>query len=178
MSDKTIKGLTKVLKDLEKFGNEAKIRVHGITGDNATEIALDAKKRAPKNNNKLMQDIQSIELGKSDFKIMANSSGKTPYAAYVEFGTGSKAKVPTELQAVASQFKGKKAGSFEQGLQAIKDWCKNKGIPENAAYPIFMSILKKGQEPQPYLYPAFVKGRTKYLKDLKKLLKDLTKKYD
>ncbi len=41
-----------------------------------------------------------------------------------------------------------------------------------------MSILRKGQEPQPYLYPAFVKGRKQYLKDLKELLKRLTKKYD
>ena len=32
-------------------------------------------------------------------------------------------------------------------------------------------------QPQPYLYPAFVKGRKQYLKDLKDLLKDLTKKY-
>ena len=82
------------------------------------------------------------------------------------------------MKGIASQFKGKKAGSFEQGLRAIKDWCKSKGIPEDAAYPIFMSILRKGQKARPYLYPAFVKGRTQYLKDLKKLLKDLTKKYD
>ena len=43
----------------------------------------------------------------------------------------------------------------------------------------FYEYIKKGaKQPQPYLYPAFVKGRTQYLKDLKKLLKDLTKKYD
>ena len=178
MSDKTIKGLTKVLKDLERFGDEAKTRVHGVTADNATAIALDAKNRAPFNLGKIKQGIKSVELGKSDFKIITNANNIAPYSAYVEFGTGSKVKVPTELQAVASQFKGKKAGTFEQGLRAIKDWCKNKGIPESAAYPIFMSILKKGQEPQPYLYPAFVKGRAQYLKDLKELLKRLTKKYD
>jgi hypothetical protein len=47
-----------------------------------------------------------------------------------------------------------------------------------------MAIEFKGEgvkeiniQPQPYLYPAFVKGRKQYLKDLKKLLKDLTKKY-
>ena len=33
-------------------------------------------------------------------------------------------------------------------------------------------------QPQPYLYPAFVKGRKQYLKDLKVLLKRLTKKYE
>ena len=174
MADKTIKGLTKVLKDLEKFGDEAKKEVDTITKITSMDIVADAKAFSPKNNGKLSQSIVYTKVGEADYKVIVNS----PYGAYVEFGTGSKVKVPTELQGIASQFKGKKAGTFEQGLRAIKDWCKSKGIPENAAYPIFMSILKKGQEPQPYLYPAFVKGRTQYLKDLKKLLKDLTKKYD
>lgn len=172
MADKSVKGLVKVLKDLEKFGKEADREVHAITGDIATKIQVDAVQRAPFNNAKLRQSIASVELGNADYKVVVNS----PYGSYVEFGTGAKVKVPAELSAVAAQFKGKKTGTFEQGLRAIKDWCKNKGIEESAAYPIFMSILKKGQEPQPYLYPAFVKGRTQYLKDLKHLLKTLTKK--
>ena len=174
MSDKTIKGLTKVLKDLERFGDEAKHKIDNTTFVTSEAIAREAKTLAPKNISSLSLSIASIRVGEADYKVVVGSD----YGAYVEFGTGSKVKVPTELQAVASQFKGKKAGTFEQGLRAIKDWCKNKGIPESAAYPIFMSILKKGQEPQPYLYPAFVKGRAQYLKDLKKLLEDLTKKYD
>ena len=174
MSDKTIKGLTKVLKDLERFGDEAKTKVDTVTKVASMDIVADAKSFAPKNNGKLAQSIVYTKIADADYKVVVNS----PYGAYVEFGTGSKVQVPTELQGIASQFKGKKAGTFEQGLQAIKDWCKSKGIPESAAYPIFMSILKKGQEPQPYLYPAFVKGRAQYLKDLKELLKRLTKKYD
>jgi HK97 gp10 family phage protein len=174
MSDKTIKGLTKVLKYLEKFGSESKKEVEEITKISSMDIVADAKAFAPKNLGKLAQSIIFTKVGEADYKVVVNS----PYGAYVEFGTGAKVRVPAELQDVASQFKGKKGGSFEQGLQGIKDWCKNKGIPEIAAYPIFMSILRKGQEPQPYLYPAFVKGRKQYLKDLKELLKRLTKKYD
>ena len=174
MSDKTIKGLTNVLKDLEKFGKEAKKEVDNITKIKSMDIVADAKAFAPKNNGKLAQSIVYTKVSEADYKVIVNS----PYGAYVEFGTGSKVKVPTELQSIASQFKGKKAGTFEQGLRAIKDWCKSKGIPESAAYPIFISILEKGQEPQPFLYPAFVKGRKQYLKDLKHLLNRLTKKYD
>ena len=33
-------------------------------------------------------------------------------------------------------------------------------------------------QPRPFLYPAFVKGRIQYVKDLKHLLTTLTKKYD
>ena len=147
MSDKTIKGLTNVLKDLEKFGKEAKTEIHIATEDNAQEITLDAQNRSPVDMGKLRQDIQFFELGESNFKIMANSSGETPYSAYLEFGTGKSIKVPTELKEIAIMFKGN--NEREVNIQ-----------------------------PQPYLYPAFVKGRKKYLKDLKELLKDLTKKYD
>ena len=174
MSDKNIKGLTNVLKDLEKFGDEAKKEVDKTTKLTSKEVVAEAKRLAPKNISSLSLSIDFTRIGNSDYKVIVSS----PYGAYVEFGTGAKVKVPTELQAVASQFKGKKAGTFEEGLRAIKDWCKNKRIPESAAYPIFMSILKKGQEPQPFLYPAFVKGRKQYLKDLKHLLNRLTKKYD
>ena len=137
MSDKTIKGLTKVLKDLEKFGSESKKEVEEITKISSMDIVADAKAFAPKNLGKLAQSIIFTKVGEADYKVVVNS----PYGAYVEFGTGAKVRVPAELQDVASQFKGKKGGSFEQGLQGIKDWCKNKGIPESAAYPIFMSIL-------------------------------------
>ena len=45
--------------------------------------------------------------------------------------------------------------SIKQGLEAIKVWCKAKGIPEEAAYPIFAKILGAGINPQPFLYPAY-----------------------
>ena len=94
MSDKTIKGLTKVLKDLEKFGDEAKKEVDTITKITSMDIVADAKGFAPKNNGKLAQSIVFTKVGEADYKVVVNS----PYGAYVEFGTGSKVKVPIELQ--------------------------------------------------------------------------------
>ena len=141
-----LKGLKNVLSDLKKFGKEAEIEIHEITADNATLIAVDAIQKAPVDLGKLRQGIKAIELGKSDFKIMANATGLAPYSAYIEFGTGKSVQVPTELKEIAILFKGK--GVKEINLQ-----------------------------PQPYLYPAFVKGRKKYLQDLKDLLEHLTNKY-
>ena len=171
-----VKGLSKVLKDLEKFGREADKGTEIVTKSVSVGIVEDAKLAVPKNLGEagLAGKIVFTKVENADYKVVV----KSPYGAYVEFGTGAKVKVPAELSKVAAQFKGKKAGSFEEGLRAIKDWCRNKGIDEGAAYPIFMSILKKGQEPRPYLYPAFVKGRIQYIKDLKHLLTTLTKKYD
>jgi HK97 gp10 family phage protein len=141
-----VKGLDNVLKNLKKFGEEAEDEIHIITGDNASQISLNAKNNAPVDLGKLRQSIDFFELGKGIFKVKANATNLAPYAAYIEFGTGRLVDVPTELKEIAIQFKGK-------GVKQIN------------------------LQPQPYLYPAFVKGRENYLKDLKELLKNLTKKY-
>jgi len=99
-----------------------------------------------------------------------------PYAAYMEFGTGSKVNVPAEFADMAAQFRGKSGQSFKDGLEAIKVWCRAKGIPEEAAYPIFAKILGAGVNPQPFLYPAWIKGKRNYLNNLRKLLGRLKKK--
>lgn len=48
-------------------------------------------------------------------------------------------------------------------LSAIKEWCKRKGIPQGAAFPIARSIHEKGikrslffSKPMRYMYPRFV----------------------
>ena len=142
MADKSIKGLTKVLKDLEKFGKEGKIEIDTITKVTSMDIVADAKSFAPKDFGKLAQSIIYTKVEDSSYKVVVNA----PYGAYVEFGTGKSVRVPTELKEIAIQFKGK-------GVKNIN------------------------LQPQPYLYPAFVKGRKQYLKDLEKSLKDLTKKH-
>lgn len=169
-----IKGLNKVLKKLSKFGDEAEMIVSETVKLTAKEIASDAKRLAPKDQGKLAQSIADEKVTDLNYKVVVNSS----YGAYVEFGTGKKVSVPKELQDQANKFKGGQGGSFEVGLQAIKDWCKRKGISENAAYPIFISILNKGIDPQPYLYPAYLLGKQSFVKDLKVELKKLVKKYE
>ena len=138
-----VKGLQKVLKNLQKFGAEAAVEVDKTTELIVKDIVADAKINAPKDMGKLAQSIYEVALGESNYKVVVNKE----YAAYVEFGTGTKVQVPSELYEMASKFKG--AGIKEVNIQA-----------------------------QPYLYPAFVKGRKRYKKDLKDLLKILTKKYE
>lgn len=165
-----IKGLDKLLKDLDNVQSKAFKEVDKITEANAQEIALDAKQLAPKNFGKLAQSINVKPSENLEYKVVVDAK----YGAYVEFGTGSKTQIPTELSEVAAQFQGRKEGSFEEGLIAIRDWCKAKGIPEEAAYPILVNLINKGQKAQPYLYPAFVKGRKRFFNDLKDWLNDIT----
>jgi HK97 gp10 family phage protein len=164
---------TKQLTDLINRLNKAEVKVKKVVDRYVSAAALDgeaeAKRLAPVNFGKLRQSINSGKVTEMNYKIGAN----VPYAAFMEFGTGAKVKVPTELKALAIQFKGGKGGDFESGLESVKDWCRSKGIDEEAAYPIFISILNNGVEPQPYLYPALLKARKILINDLKQIGKDL-----
>ena len=170
-----IKGFNKLIKDLKAFGDEGKERIEITTRGAAEQIAQDAKqlvKVQSSDNGTLLQSIKATPINELSYKIGTN----LPYSGYIEFGTGVKVSVPAELSDVASSFRGGNKGSFKEGLEAIKEWCKRKGIPIEAAYPIFVSILNNGMTAKPFLYPSFVKGRVQYVKDLENDLNDLTNK--
>ena len=172
MGSVTIKGLNSTIAELKAFGEKAEKLINAETQAIAFQIEADAKKLAPKNFGKLAQSISHEKVNPLLYKVTVNEL----YGVYMEFGTGTKVSVPAEFADMAATFKGKKQGTFKQGLEAIKVWCKAKGIPEEAAYLIFAKILGAGVNPQPFLYPAWTKGRKDYQNNLERLLKSLNKK--
>lgn len=172
MGSVMIKGLASTIAELRAYGKDIDKMIDAETESIAFQIETDAKKLAPKNFGKLAQSISHAKVKPALYKVTVNEL----YGAYMEFGTGSKVNVPAEFADMASSFKGKKQGTFKQGLEAIKVWCKSKGIPEEAAYPIFAKILGAGINPQPFLYPAWIKGKKDYQNNLEKMLKRLNKK--
>ena len=172
MGSVMIKGLASTIAELRAYGEKAEKLINAETQAIAIQIEADAKKLAPKNFGKLAQSISHLKVKPALYKVTVNEL----YGAYMEFGTGSKVNVPAEFADMANTFKGKKQGTFKQGLEAIKVWCKSKGIPEAAAYPIFAKILGAGVNPSPFLYPAWVKGKKDYRNNLERVLKSLNKK--
>jgi HK97 gp10 family phage protein len=161
-----IKGVNNVISEIRKYGKEAVKDIEGVTELVARNIEKNAKNSAPANLGKLGQSIITEKVNKTNYKVVVNA----PYGAYMEFGTGTKVVVPAELSSVSKQFKGKKTGNFKTALEDIKSWCKSKGIPEEAAYPILAKILKVGITPKPFLYPAYLIGKIEYLDKLTKTL--------
>lgn len=114
------------------------------------------------------------------------------YAAYLEFGTKNRVKIPAELQEVASQFKGKAtAGQSGQDFyDNILAWVKRKGITgvysvktrrrlkrqddniedEQVAFAIYLSILRHGIRPQPFFFAPYFNERPKLIKEIKEIL--------
>ncbi len=166
MASQGVRGIPQVIAELRRFGVDAEKQIGFETEAIAFQIEGDAKKLAPKNFGKLAQSISKRKVNALTQAVTVNEY----YGAYMEFGTGSKVRVPAEFAEMAAQFKGHRGGTFEQGLEAIRIWCRAKGIPEEAAYPIFAKILGAGVNPQPFLFPAYQKGKKDYLANLKKLL--------
>jgi len=145
---KAVKGINKVLKQLKKFVVEAEKMVEETTASNAKEIARDAKVLAPIDLGKLRQSIFTKKNTNNNYSIVASAR----YAPYIEFGTGAKVNLKYLVDA---------------------------GIPESYALQFKGKGIKQVNiQPRPYLYPAFIKGRKQYLKDLKGDLEHLTKKYN
>ena len=161
-----VKGASEVIKELRKYGKDIETHINDETEAIAFQIEADAKQKAPKNFGKLAQSISKSKVNESNYKVTVNED----YGGYMEFGTGVKVNVPVEFKDLAAAFKNNKKGTFKQALESIKLWCRAKGIDEKAAYPILAKILGAGVNPQPFLYPAWVKGKKDYLKNLNKLL--------
>lgn len=162
-----VKGASEVIKELRKYGKDIEKEIDAETEAIAFQIEADAKQRSPKNFGKLAQSISKSKVSESNYKVTVNED----YGGYMEFGTGVKVNVPMEFKDLAASFKNNKKGTFKQALESIKLWCRAKGIDEKAAYPILAKILGAGVNPQPFLYPAWVKGKKDYLNNLNKLLK-------
>lgn len=170
-----VEGISKLIKQFEKFGEDVKLRADAELSDTADEIADIAKKNAPANLGKLKQGIQPLR-GRN--KLQWGVVAKEPYSGFVEFGTGIKVFVPAEMKDIANSIRNNKTDGPGTALDAIQDWCRQKGIDEQAAWPILMSILNEGLRPRPFLYPAWIQGGANGVYRLSKMLDKEVKKFN
>ena len=96
-----VEGVSQLIGKLKDFGNKGMSAVEDITQIKAKDIEADAKRNAPYDLGKLKQSIEAFKLGKNTWEIVA----REPYAPYIEFGTGTKVKVPSGWEEIAIQFK-------------------------------------------------------------------------
>jgi HK97 gp10 family phage protein len=93
----------KYLKDLE--GNVADY-VRAEIEDSILAIESEAASEVRVDTGALKNSIQSTPIKASKNEITGGVEVGAEYAPYVEFGTGTKVKVPSELTAFAAQYKG------------------------------------------------------------------------
>ena len=167
-----VQGLDEAIKALSKYGEE-------VTRDtakamNTTMLAVQSKAKlsvrgnGTSNTGRLLSSIKTIEANEGD--LVAITYSDVNYAPYVEFGTKTKVDVPNGLESYAAQFRGN-GGSFEQLVQNISAWAKNRGIPQENVKFIAMKIARFGVKAQPFLFPAWESERPKFLKAISKVIK-------
>lgn len=130
-----------------------------------------AEQAAPVDQGRLKGEIKVVRNSALSYSIVVNSE----QAPWIEWGTKSKVRVPGELAAYASQFKGR--GSTLKGKGTAKEmifaWCKRKGIPPEAWYPIYRSIMANGINPQPFFFIQRPRVEKQFLQDLRQVLNKL-----
>ncbi len=162
------KGLNRIKKMLSNRGKELNRKADTLVKKTALVGRNVAVQKAPSAFGTLRQGI-SI---KSQFH-KAEVFSQAPYSVYVEFGTGKKVRVPSytpePLKKAAALMRSGRGGSFDDFLIRLSRWARLKGIPQEAVYPIALSILKNGVEPQPFMRPAYIASRKYLLTGLKTL---------
>jgi HK97 gp10 family phage protein len=161
---------------LKNLTTALKVDVSDEINASALKIENQAKRLAPVNFGQLRNSIylkeKNVDKGYV-FSVGSNAS----YAPYVEFGTGGKVSIPAGFEELASGFKGKKAGTFKDMVEALTLWVKRKGIgggkDKSIAYAIAISILRKGMRPQPFLIPAFEAEKPKMIKNILNVIKNV-----
>jgi HK97 gp10 family phage protein len=101
-----IKGISKTIDELRKFGSKAEQIVNDNIEATSLEMVQKAVSLVPKNFGKLAQSIQSVKVDNLHYRVEAGG-GVAPYAPYVEYGTGGLVDVPKEFKEQALLAKGK-----------------------------------------------------------------------
>lgn len=173
-----IMNIDSVNKRFAKLSNDIKTNIKDEVAASCLKIQSDAKKLAPANLGTLRGSIYIAEEDKGPNKYVFGVGSNASYAAYVEFGTGGKVRIPSGYEDYAAQFKNKKGGKFKDMVLALMEWGIKKGYitpgkgARQHAYFMALKILSKGLRAQGFLIPAFEAEKPKLIQRIEKILKN------
>lgn len=166
-----------VVDKIDKITTALTTEVSAELKAGAEQIARLAKRNAPGDQGFLQNGIGTKKDSDFEYSVYSNSV----YSPYVEFGTMEKVSIPPGLEDYAAQFKGDFAsGTYSEGgaltfKEAIFAWCRRKGIPEDAWYPIYISIGIHGTKPHPFFFPAVEQMRPVIIQRIETVINEALK---
>lgn len=160
-------GLQKVLKDVEGYGKDVKDGVDDELTAGTISINADQKGSTPVNQG-VLRNSNHVEVSTYLSKEVSNNAS---YAGWVEFGTRSKVQIPAGLEEVAARIK-TQGGREGNTKSQIYEWCRLKGIPEEAWFAIYRQIMTEGIEAHPFFFPAIQRNIPIIIKRIKKVIKN------
>lgn len=183
-----VQGIDQFKKKLNKLPANLQKEVGGEIKDSASKINEKQLRLVPIDEGGLKQSTGYKKTKPLETELFSSKH----YAPFREFGTKSRKQIPAELQDYAKQFnlKGPNIG-FDAFFQIILDWVHRKGIAGrfstktrkrlgskntqldedfDVAWPIALSILKKGTYPQPYFFKPFFEERKALVERVQKII--------
>lgn len=161
-----LQGFDKLQKKFNQLPQKLQKEIDAEIGFSAENIRSKQLRLVPVDEGQIKQGLPPAKRVKVlEWELTATKH----YSAYQEFGTKSKAVIPSELSEFASQFRGG-GGSFEELFKSIVGWVKRHGMEEKAAYPIARSIAIKGIPPHPFFFPPFFAERKNLIKNIQNVL--------
>jgi hypothetical protein len=142
----------KITGDEKIKANFAYLRVNFPEWLNAANLQTAEEVRDEARNN--IKQIDAFDTGELFNSVQVSQSRKglsvvvysdSKHSPFIEFGT---------------------APHFPP-LDKIRAWCRRKGIPEAAAFPIARAISERGTPERPWLYPAFKVGMRRHVERIR-----------
>lgn len=158
------------LQGFREFENKLKRLPKEVRGEITEEIKdagrkweQGAKRDAPRDQGRLAQSITS-----SSKELQTEVFAGVDYAPYVEWGTKTKARVPSDISAYAAQFRGGKGGGDAKKM--IYAWMNRVGVPKERQWIVFISIIVNGIKPHPFFFIQRPKVEADMIKNIKVIL--------
>lgn len=188
----SVKGLSGFKREFATATKEVREIVGAEVQAAGADFTAKARRDAPVDQGALKGSISYYMDGDLSAVIAAQKF----YAPFIEFGTKGKYKPIPGTEDLAAQFKGYKGGDFMEMLRMIVRWVKRKGISGRysvktrkrignkidrlaedyaAAWPIAMSILRKGIKPHPYFFKQQETVWPEMVSRIEKVLKSKTR---
>lgn len=137
-----IKGTSQVLNRLKNVSRQAELETKSAVVRNTDQIYAQAISNVPVQDGHLRGSGNTSYLDNQLTGVVSFGGNATPYAPYVEFGTGINVSIPEGFGAYAMQF-------YVNGKGTMKA--------------------------QPFLIPAFIKYKKIFLRDIRKIAKNISK---
>lgn len=166
-----LKGFKEFEKKLHNLPADLKKEVGGETFAAAKLWEQRAKRAAPVDQGRLRGSIRGAQKqsGSSEFIASSEVTANAVHAAWVEWGTKKKVKVPAELSSYAATFRGGGTGGGK-ARQMIFAWMNRVGIPKDRQWVTFISIITNGIKPQPYFFIQREPVEKDFIKNVRNIL--------
>lgn len=167
MNSITLSGFKEFQDKLRNMNGILTREVDGVVKDAANVWSQRAKQDAPKDQGRLINEIKPIHVKAMESEVVVN----VEYAAWVEWGTKTKVRVPPEIAQYAATFRGGgKRGERFATQKKIFAWMDRVGIPIEKQWFVWISIIVRGINPHPFFFIQRPIVEKQFIGDIKDIL--------